>query len=793
LEESSQESLFVHKDEFKDAFDEVRMAMEILKRDQEETSRNQMEQSGKILAMMESVRFSIDNKLETLGREVTKNIEDKLTVDLRVIGQSINSLQSRVHNMEVIGGYTAERSPIQDSPNIPLDGVSFRDRALPIDLSFQREPASARLTEPTMHDHRRGSIIGSVQSDDILMRESGQRKLIVSSDKHLEIKWKDQTLDGFIKFLTQINLFQKSRQQSVPCLFTHFSEDIQNEVERLLLTHKSATYRDRSQVPWASLEDICQVLLHMFVPHDLSTFNELLLQSCRPYRVQRTQGDLKKDFKKTRSLIYTLREAFKERYKFLLDAAKATGNIRSIPACSFKEGGLFHTWLLLTPTGMRQSFQQDLERHRYESLEKFFEAYFEYLDETHEMMEKARMVESRVKDIPESRDNAFQRHRESSNSSRFSDGYDSRSYNPNRRQYESRDIRSDGAYHRQSNNLRLMQDVEHYHGDIEVDNLSEDYDDELLATYEDTRFNGKYNVNESKLHKRETPSDNYQKTKFSDSNYQRKEEPISRNNDHWSSKGESQESARASNFLCQKLVMHNKCTDTACRFVHTPYQLIREERERIMQQLQRWQGPSISRGIRPPPGRHPEMPSVNIVKGVDKELEVEEDENDGQLNQIEALMRISETAQYWKAAHKRATVCLDNSELVATGVITLFDTGASSGNYVSRAFVDKHSLSDRLIPVNKKIKVANGSKVEIRERIMLRVNFESNSGQRSAVLEFDVINGMSLDLIIGLPSICNHFKELLAEMMGNVLFHEDDCNADLNSIDYIDTKILTTV
>jgi hypothetical protein len=56
---------------------------------------------------------------------------------------------------------------------------------------------------------------------------------------------------------------------------------------------------------------------------------------------------------------------------------------------------------------MRNSFQKELDRNRYDSLEKFFDAYFSFLDETYEMMQKAKMVETRVLDISETRDMIF--------------------------------------------------------------------------------------------------------------------------------------------------------------------------------------------------------------------------------------------------------------------------------------------------------------------------------------------------------------------------------------------------
>ena len=139
--------------------------------------------------------------------------------------------------MEIINGFSAPRSPEEVSTT--RQNTSFQERSQPMPIHF-----STSLDQTT--DRKRESIISSVQADDLHMRSKEQRRFTVNSDKHLDITWKDQSLDGFIKFITKINLFQKIHQQAVPCLFTHFSEEIQNEVERLLLTHKRATYKDRS-------------------------------------------------------------------------------------------------------------------------------------------------------------------------------------------------------------------------------------------------------------------------------------------------------------------------------------------------------------------------------------------------------------------------------------------------------------------------------------------------------------------------------------------------------------------
>ena len=223
------------------------------------------------------------------------------------------------------------------------------------------------------------------------------------------------------------------------------------------------------------------------------------------------------------------------------------------------------------------------------------------------------------------------------------------------------------------------------------------------------------------------------------------------------------------------MLIHNMCTKTVCPYLHTP-QLLREERAKLLQHLQQWEAPKLktSREIRPPPGRPPEGLRLNVVHD-NAEDDPVEDIHDDHFNQIEGLMRIHQTNKYWKAAHKEARVSLQESDgIIAAQVMTLFDTGASSGNFVSSAFVEKYNLQTHLLPVNRKVKVANGNRVNIESKIMLDIAFVDADVQTGACLEFNVMEGLSLDLIIGLPAICNNFRAVLIEMIGNIVFDEDE-------------------
>lgn len=80
---------------------------------------------------------------------------------------------------------------------------------------------------------------------------------------------------------------------------------------------------------------------------------------------------------------------------------------------------------------------------------------------------------------------------------------------------------------------------------------------------------------------------------------------------------------------------------------------------------------------------------------------------------------------------------------------------------------------------------------------MLLVSFDANGETTSATLEFDVMQGLSLDIIVGLPAICNHFRDVLGEMMGKVFFStpNEEEPTTLHQVDsqpLIDPNILTT-
>ena len=90
---------------------------------------------------------------------------------------------------------------------------------------------------------------------------------------------------------------------------------------------------------------------------------------------------------------------------------------------------------------------------------------------------------------------------------------------------------------------------------------------------------------------------------------------------------------------------------------------------------------------------------MNTVSAVQANRNEDSEGEGRQLNQIECLILISQTNAYWQMAHKLARVSLkDSSEVIATEAITLFDTGANFGNYVSLSFIEKYNLQYDKLP-----------------------------------------------------------------------------------------------
>ncbi len=289
-----------------------------------------------------------------------------------------------------------------DSPILRNPDSSFRNGVFAISNAKPKEVQLNATLDSVMEDEigsghkefqlRRDSVCGRISNDGLL--DSTNRQLLtVESDKHRSIVWERKTVDGFLRFMEKIYDFTKSYDQRVPNLYTHISEAIQQSIAGFLYMHLPVRYKTIKDVYRVDVEDLSYVALIMFAPKDLVTFNEQLYLSCKYYAVKMFRDD----FEGARVKLYVLRQKFKERYDFLQDGAMLIQKTDAIPAVSFKSGGLLESWMVLTPEQTRETFQQMLQKAKYNDLSQFLQAYFKLVDDTNEKSEQRILFYKRVK------------------------------------------------------------------------------------------------------------------------------------------------------------------------------------------------------------------------------------------------------------------------------------------------------------------------------------------------------------------------------------------------------------
>ena len=254
----------------------------------------------------------------------------------------------------------SERTLEPESPLLNLADNSFRQNPIPISTQRTAERTAepqpedtirgnqrVQLPEEQLRPHivsgeesqssiRRNSFYGRILVENNTLEDPDRRRLTVESEKHRQIIWKDETVDGFLEFLQKIYHFMKSYDQKVPNIFTHLSEDIQQLVTGLLFSQKSTRYKDMQDVYSANLTDIHDVAKVLFAPRDMIQFVDCLAESCAPYAVEMKQ----REYARARTELYSLRQNFEERFEFLAEGAVAVKRGDVILTLTFKAGGI---------------------------------------------------------------------------------------------------------------------------------------------------------------------------------------------------------------------------------------------------------------------------------------------------------------------------------------------------------------------------------------------------------------------------------------------------------------------
>ena len=129
------EKSYVEKEEFRSAMDSTNTILGQLlqlQQDNANTQRMANEKIDQLLsaqkeAILRIVESAIETKMDVASAMITEKVESRLTIDLKAVGDSMYSIQTRLHDLK-----TNESSlNIQESPLIPQVDNSFR--RVPVD------------------------------------------------------------------------------------------------------------------------------------------------------------------------------------------------------------------------------------------------------------------------------------------------------------------------------------------------------------------------------------------------------------------------------------------------------------------------------------------------------------------------------------------------------------------------------------------------------------------------------------------------------------------------------------
>ena len=125
--------------------------------------------------------------------------------------------------------------------------------------------------------------------------------------------------------------------------------------------------------------------------------------------------------------------------------------------------------------------------------------------------------------------------------------------------------------------------------------------------------------------------------------------------------------------------------------------------------------------------------------------------------------------KYWRAMHRQGWLTTPCGKRLRVQC-ALFDTGSSSDdNYMSTAYfnTNKEYLQKYFKDSATTVKVANGEVILLTGYVVMRLTFLDDSGEEhsSGDTTFRILKGNSKDLIIGIPTIAKHFKDLFISMV----------------------------
>jgi hypothetical protein len=209
--------------------------------------------------------------------------------------------------------------------------------------------------------------------------EMRKDRVVLDTDKQFEISWKIRSINGYLKFLDEVEHFQLKYQKEITYLFPLLQRAIGEE----LLVKFPTRYRRNRDLYKADIDDITQVVQSLFCPNDRNHFIRLLKKSCEEFKVE--QKD--ENFLPVKSALTGLKEKFLERFNFLREACQHWGDAEAVPNINFKEGGILNLWMELT---RRTTFKVELVNEKFKSMEDLMMKYFVIVDKISVLSEKSK-------------------------------------------------------------------------------------------------------------------------------------------------------------------------------------------------------------------------------------------------------------------------------------------------------------------------------------------------------------------------------------------------------------------
>ena len=214
----------------------------------------------------------------------------------------------------------------------------------------------------------------------------GDKILRITSDKYMDIKWSDLSVNGYLIFLQQVEQFSLKNQQHVKYLLPLVEDRLMESVMSEIQLYFPREYRTRRDMLQISVEHLTAVVQLMLVPNSRQHFLLQLKRSCKDCGVE--QGSFE-SYKSVKSKLCGLRTKFLDRYDFLKDACELAGRRNCIPYNTFKDGGVLWTWMDLTPVKARNNFKLDLSHRHWDDLRGFLKDFFKIVDKTARQAEAA--------------------------------------------------------------------------------------------------------------------------------------------------------------------------------------------------------------------------------------------------------------------------------------------------------------------------------------------------------------------------------------------------------------------